>query len=206
MKLYDLERSGNCYKIRLFLSVLDLPYTKVPVNPGAGENRTPEFLAMNPNGLVPVLIDGTTTLYDSNAILAYLAKRYGDAKWFPGDPVPFSQVIRWLAFEQNEGRYGLARARAMQLKSPTRLARMGTLDEARALATVALETLERQLARTDWLAGTAQPTVADVACYPYTALIGDAGLSLDPYRGIRRWMQAIERLPAYVPPPTQSPA
>ena len=101
MKLYDLERSGNCYKIRLFLSILGINYTKVPVNLFAGENRASEFLAMNPNGLVPVLIDNEITLYDSVAILSYLARTYADNNWFPDNIIQSSQVIRWLAFEQS---------------------------------------------------------------------------------------------------------
>jgi len=204
--LYDLERSGNCYKIRLFLSILGIGYTKVPVNLGAGEHRTPEFLALNPNGLVPVLTDGATTLYDSAAILSYLARKYADAAWFPIEPEPFAQVVRWLAFEQNEVRYGLTRARALALKLSTQLTRTGTLEESLMLANLALEILERRLAETEWLAGTTHPTVADIACYPYTALCGDADLSLDPYPGIRRWIAAIEHRPGYVPLPKVKPA
>jgi glutathione S-transferase len=83
---------------------------------------------------------------------------------------------------------------------------MGTLEEAQGLATTALEILDRQLGQTDWLAATPHPTVADIACYPYTALVGDGGLSLEPYPGIRRWMQAIAGLPGYVPLPQARPA
>jgi len=204
--LYDLERAGNCYKIRLFLSILGISYTKAPVNLGAGEHRRPEFLALNPNGLVPVLTDGATTLYDSAAILSYLARKYADAAWFPNEPERFALVVRWLAFEQNEVRYGLTRARALALKLSTQLTRTGTLEESLVLANLALEILERRLAETEWLAGTNDPTIADIACYPYTALAGDAGLSLDPYPGIRRWIAAIERLPGYVPLPRVKPA
>lgn len=198
MKLYDLERSGNCYKIRLFLSILGIKYTKIPINPGAGENRTSDFLAMNPNGLVPVLVDGPTTLYDSAAILAYLAKKYGGDAWFPGETNQFANVIRWLVFEQSEGRYGLARARAIALKNPTSLARSGTLQESQALGIMALDKLNTQLIKTQWLAGDHVPTVCDIACYPYTAMSNEAGLSLDLYPGIKRWIQDIEGLPGHV--------
>lgn len=198
MKLYDLERSGNCYKIRLFLSILGINYTKIPVNPFAGENRTSEFLTMNPNGLVPVLIDNEITLYDSVAILFYLARTYADNIWFPDNIIQSSQVIRWLAFEQSEGRYGLARSRAIALKNPSSLARTGSLQESQAIGVAALETLNQQLSETKWLAGSSEATICDIACYPYTAMSSDGGLSLEPYSAIQRWMEDIEDFSGYI--------
>lgn len=202
MKLYDFEKSGNCYKIRLFLSILNLEYTKIAVNVGAGETNSSEFLRLNPNGLVPVLVDGNKTIYDSAAILSYLAISYADESWFPRDAVQFSRVIRWLAFEQSEGRYGLARARILSLKTPSKLARFGDLEEAQALGKTALETLNKQLAETTWLAGGTAPTICDIACYPYTAMCGEGGLTLRPYSAIKRWMNNIEELADYVALPT----
>lgn len=204
MKLYDLDVSGNCYKIRLFLSILGIAYEKISVDVRAGENANSGFLAMNPNGLVPVLVDGSTTIYDSAAILVYLAKVYADDSWLPAEPIPLSKVIRWLAFEQSEGRYGLARARAISLKNPTPLARMGTLEESQAVGRLALETLDRQLSETDWLAGGSEATICDIACYPYTAMSGDGGLSLEPYSAIRRWMENIQDFEGYVALPGQA--
>jgi len=201
MKLYDIERSGNCYKIRLFLSMFKIDYEKVPVNPKAGDNKTDDFLALNPNGLVPVIVDGATAVYDSAAILCYLARKYGEGNWLPTDSLEFARVIRWLAFEQSEGRYGLARARAISLKNPSRLARSGTLEESQAIAQQALETLERQLSSTRWLAGGAQPTVCDIACYPYTAMSEEGGLSLEPYTAINKWLRNVEDLDGFIPLP-----
>ena len=198
MKLYDLEKSGNCYKIRLFLSILGIEYTKISVNPITGENRTSEFLAMNPNGLLPVLIDGPITIYDSVAILSYLAKTYADDNWFPGEPMQFSKVVRWLAFEQSEGRYGLARARAISLNNPTSLAHTGTLKESQTIGKLALATLNKQLSETTWLAGSTQATICDIACYPYTAMSSDGGLSLQPYPAVRRWIEDIESLSGHI--------
>jgi glutathione S-transferase len=203
MKLFDLERSGNCYKIRLFLSILDIEYQKIAVNTNEGENRTNEFLSMNPNGLVPVLKDGQITVFDSAAILSYLAKTYADDKWFPSDPVLFSNVVKWLAFEQREGRYGLARARAILINNPTQLARSGSLEESQALGTVALEALNNQLLQTTWLAGGTSAAICDLACYPYTAMSGEGGLSLESYPAIQRWMAKIEKFDGYVSLPVQ---
>ena len=204
IKLFDLERSGNCYKIRLFLSILNIDYEKIPINANAGENETPEFLQINPNGFVPVLIDGEKVIFDSAAILSYLAKTYAEHYWFPSDPIEFSRIIRWLAFEQSEGRYGLARARAICLGNPTSLARSGSLEESQEIGILALETLERQLSETKWLAGGKRATICDIACYPYAAMGSEGGFSLDPYSSLKRWMQDIERLDGYIALPNQS--
>ena len=198
MKLYDLERSGNCYKIRLFLSLIGIEYTKVPVDLRAGENRTREFLSMNPNGLVPVLVDGSETIYDSIAILSYLAKVYADESWFPGEPVQLSKVIRWLAFEQSEVRYGLARARVIALNNPSTLGSTGTLEESQVIGKLALTILNEKLSKSSWLADSRQATICDIACYPYTAMSNDGGISLEPYPAVIRWLEDIERLNGYI--------
>lgn len=197
MQLYDLERSGNCYKIRLFLSILGIDYERRAVDAAGGELQSEAFLALNPNGLVPVLVDGETTIYDSAAILTYIALNHGGERWLPLDPLTLGSVIRWLTFEQAEGRYGLARARAQKLKLVTPLAESGSLAESLALTDSALHTYDVRLADSAWLAGS-DPTIADVACYPYIALIPDAGVSLEPFAAIRRWMDAIARLPGYI--------
>ena len=201
MKLYDLEVSGNCYKIRLFLSILGIEYTKVSVDVKSGDLKTSEFLDMNPNGLVPVLVDGSTTIYDSAAILTYLARTYAEDHWFPSEIMQFTNVVRWLVFEQSDGRYGLARARAITLNMPTPLARLGTLEDSQALANVALEALNQQLLKTEWLAGGEEPAICDIACYAYTAMADDGGLSLESYDAIKRWMNNIMGLDGYIEPP-----
>ena len=197
MKLFDLERSGNCYKIRLFLSILNIEYTKVPVDVTVGENKTMEFMALNPNGLVPVLIDRDKILYDSTAILSYLARKYADSSWFPGEIIQFTNVIRWLAFEQSEGRYGLARARAINMKNPTYFARSGTLEESQSIGIQALNTLNTQLKKTVWLAGSEKPTICDIACYPYVAMCKEGGLFLEVYPAINTWLKRIEGINGY---------
>ncbi|CAK0780234.1 glutathione S-transferase [Gammaproteobacteria bacterium] len=83
--LYDFALSGNCHKIRMFLSLLQLPYVSRTINLVEGEQRKPEYLAINPFGQVPVLTDGDFTLRDSQAILVYLACKHGGARWWPDD-------------------------------------------------------------------------------------------------------------------------
>ncbi len=177
---------------------MGIDYKKIAVDVVSGENTTDEFLMMNPNGLVPVLIDGEKTIYDSAAILSYLAKNYANKHWLPNDAMEFAKIIRWLVFEQSEGRYGLARARAMCLNNPTPLARLGSLEEAQMLGVQALEILNKQLLETNWLAGGEKATIADIACYPYTAMSVDGGLSLAPYNAIKRWMKNIEHFDSYI--------
>jgi glutathione S-transferase len=197
MLLYDIERSGNCYKVRLFLSLLGIDYDRHPVDTRSGEDKSAAFLSLNPRGLVPVLVDGEQVITDSNAVLVYLARRYGGEAWLPLEPLAMSDVVRWLIMEQSEGRYGLARARAMALRNPGFLPATGSLEESRTFGRMALEELQRQLVRTPWLVGV-RPTVADIACYPYAAMSPQGGIELDPYPALGAWIARMQALPGYV--------
>ncbi|MES9931011.1 MAG: glutathione S-transferase N-terminal domain-containing protein, partial [Candidatus Thiodiazotropha sp. 6PDIVS] len=97
LKLYDLDRSGNCYKVRLLLAMLDLDYERVPIDILSGETMTPSFKDLNPRGQVPVLIDDGIVIWDSMAILVYLARQYGDQSWLPEDALGEARVMQWLA-------------------------------------------------------------------------------------------------------------
>ncbi len=197
MKLYDFGLSGNCYKIRLFLSLIDLPHEVVTVDLARRENFEPWFLEMNPEGCVPVIVDSEMTVCDSTAILVYLARMCARSSWFPQEAQAAAMVVRWLSFEQGMMRYGLARARSIVLNNPTRLSETGDLTECLQIGTSALDLLEAQLSRTHWLVEGESPTIADIACYPYSMLAPDAGLSLDAYPAIRRWFGNIQALPGY---------
>ncbi len=197
MKLYDFGLSGNCYKIRLFLSLIGLPHEVVTVNLGLRENLASWFLAINPEGCVPVIVDDHITVSDSAAILTYLARMYASSSWFPQEAVAASKVIRWLSMEQGMMRYGLARGRSLVLQNPTRLTETGNLDECHRIGTGALDLLEAQLSHTHWLVDDIHPTIADIACYPYSKLAPDAGLSLDGYPALWNWFGRIEALPGY---------
>jgi glutathione S-transferase len=204
MVLYDLERSGNCYKIRLLLALLGADYEKRAVDLAGGELNSEAFVNLNPRGQVPVLVDGEAVIWDSTAILVYLARKAGVESWLPLEPGAMAAVMQWLALEQNEGRYGLARARAVALKLASPFATGGRMDECLGFAHVALEVLEQRLAKHPWLASTTHPTIADIACYPYAALATDADIDLAPYESVRRWFAGMESLPGYVPLPGRS--
>ncbi|WGS87480.1 glutathione S-transferase family protein [Methylomonas sp. UP202] len=192
MKLYDMLLSGNCYKIRLFCGLLGLEYETVPIDLARQENRSPEFLQLNPRGQLPVLQDGEIRLWDSTAILVYLARQYGAPHWLPLEPSVLAEVMQWLALAQNELLYGLARARAANL-----FGRPWDIGQCQELGKRGLAVLEQRLENREWLAN-GRISIADIACYPYVALASQAGIALDEYRHIGAWLQRIGRQPGYV--------
>lgn len=192
LKLYDLPVSGNCYKIRLLLAMLGLEYEKVAVDIFQGESTTPEYLKLNPRGQIPLLVDGEDLIWDSMAILVYLARRYGGERWLPGDALGEARVMQWLAVSENELLFGLARARAViHFKRPFDLAQCQK--EGRA----GLAVLETRLSGDDWLAA-GHATIADLACYPYVALAPEGEVSLEPYPAVRAWLERVRALPGWV--------
>jgi glutathione S-transferase len=191
--LYDLDRSGNCYKVRLLLSMLGRAYRRVRVDSTAGETQTAEFKRLNPRGQIPVLADGETVIWDSMAILVYLARRHGGEQWLPSDALGEARVMQWLAVSENELLYGVARARAA-----LRLNRPFDPEQCRAEARPGLEAMERRLGEGAWLAA-GHPTIADLACYPYLSLAAEAELALGPYPGIQAWLRRLEGVPGWIP-------
>ena len=193
LKLYDLPMSGNCYKIRLLLSMLGLGYETLRIDSTQGETQTPEFKKLNPRGQIPVLIDGDELIWDSMAILVYLARRYGNQQWLPSDALGEARVMQWLAVSENELLYGLARARVTLL-----FKRPFDLQTCYADAKPGLEAMQRQLEQQDWLAAD-HPTIADLACYPYVSIADEAQFSLDPYPAVVAWVERMQTVPGWVP-------
>jgi len=200
LKLYSRERSGNCYKVRLMLSRLNLDYEKVAVHrEGKGRNILPSgYDQLNPLKQIPVLVAESTPYWGTIPILVYLARKHGGEEWLPCDAEGEAEVTQWLSLSQNEIIYGLGRARSMRGE---RWHGSGTLEEAHAVAAVALSALESRLRNHDWLA-LGRPTIADVACYSYTVFAPEGGISLKPYPGVRAWLARIQGLPRYldIPP------
>jgi glutathione S-transferase len=136
-------------------------------------------------------LDDGRCLWDSQAILAYLARRYGP-EWLPEEPFALAQAMGWLAVAENEILYGLSRARAVKL-----FGRPWNLDQAQELGRAGLATMEGWLGSHEWLAA-GRPTIADVACYPYVGLAPAGEVPLDPYPSVRAWMGRIQALPGYL--------
>lgn len=192
MQLHDFYLSGNCYKVRLFLSLIGQPVELLTVDLPKGAQKRPEFLALNPRGQVPVLVDDGQPLVDSQAILVYLARRYADPHWHPLDAVTEARIASWLSLTANEIHNGAARARV-----GLKFGRPVDLDDAQARGRQVLELVNAHLADHTWLVGE-QPTIADVAVYPYLAMADEGGLDLTPYPHLHAWFARIRALPGYV--------
>ncbi|MDX5445906.1 MAG: glutathione S-transferase [Zoogloeaceae bacterium] len=196
LTLHGFALSGHSHRVELFLSLLGLPYECIDVDLAGGAHKRPEFLAKNVFGQVPVLEDGPVVLADSNAILVYLARRYGAGKaidWLPAAPQVEAEVQRWLTVAAGLLAFGPARARLKVLFKADVDA-----DDARKRADQLLTVMDGELARRAWLAGDA-PTLADIANYSYVAHAPDGHVPLDPYPNVRAWLARIEALPGFVP-------
>ncbi len=193
MKLYSAPYSGNAYKVRLFLSLLGRDCELIDIDLFGQDPRLEELRRLNPRGQIPVLVDGERVVWDSQAILAYLARRHADPSWLPLEAGALARVMQWLALSENELLFGLARARAV-----LRFSRPFDLAACQALGRRGLAVLEGQLQGRPWLAAP-HPTIADIACYPYVALAHEGGIRLQDYLAIRGWLERIEGLPGYLP-------
>lgn len=195
IRLYSMRYSGHAHRARLFLSLLGLPFELIEVDLGGGEQKRPAFLAMNPFGQVPVIEDGETVLSDSNAILVYLAKRYGDPSWLPDDPVGAARVTQWLSIAAGQIMYGPCAARLVKL-----FGRPFDYDAAVRIALTLFDVIEPEFGRRPFAAGS-HPTIADIAAYTYIAHAPEGGISLEPYPNIRAWLARTEALPGFVAMP-----
>jgi glutathione S-transferase len=191
LAIYRTPLSGHSHRVEAFVVMLGLPYTFIDTP--AAARRTPEFRARNPLGQIPVLKDGELVLADSDAILVYLARRYG-AEWLPTEAVAAAQVQRWLSIAAGELKYGPAAARIACV--------WGAGDPAgpQAIARSLFQYMDAHLTGRAYLA-TDRPTIADLACYAYTAHAPEGGVSLDPYPAIRAWIARVEALPNFKPMP-----
>ena len=191
--LYGHELSGNVYKVRLLLELLGTEYEFVKVDLMKGEHKKPPYLAINPFGQVPALVDGDETVLDAQAILVYLAKKYGSEEWLPTDAVSLSKVVRWLSTTAGEVRQGVEYARLYHLF------KVKTIDIERTeeKANLILKQLDEHLAGQEWLEF-GRPTIADIAVFPYVALAPDGKISLEPYPNVLAWIDRIKNLPNFV--------
>lgn len=200
-RVYGTRSSGNCHKVRIALEALGLPYRWHEVDVLQGETRTPGFLAMNPNGKVPVLqIDEHAFLPESNAILCYLAD--GTHLW-PGDRLARAQALAWMFFEQYSHEPYIAVARFIRLflkaDDDPRLPALMPRGHA------ALAVMERHLARQPFFAAGAF-SIADIALFAYTHRAEDGGFDLAPYPALRGWIARCLQQPGVTPLPAPATA
>jgi glutathione S-transferase len=183
--------SGNTYRVRLFLSLLGLSYCFKGISDHK-DLSDPAFRALNPFGEVPVVVDRDLVLRDSQAILVYLARAYGRPSWLPEAAGPLAAVVQWLSFAANEIQNGPRMARAIALGIVD-----GDLTGASGRAQRAVHLLDDRLHGREWLA-TENPTIADIACYPYVWNVEEGGVDTAGLQELRAWLRRIERLPGFV--------
>jgi glutathione S-transferase len=194
-RVYGMSASGNCHKVRMVLEALKLPYEWTEIDPGRGQTRTSDFLAMNPNGKVPVLeIEPGVHLPESNAILCYLAD---DTPLLPEDRLQRARVMQWMFFEQYSHEPYIAVARYLHRFHPDPASQ-------RALAATkldggyrALAVMEGHLAGEAFFAG-GRFTIADIALYAYTHVAGEGGFELARFPAVAAWLARVEAQPGYV--------
>src|ERR1700761_2749513 len=198
IKLYDYILSADCYKIRLMLALLGQKFEPVKINIHPGrENRTPEFLGINPRGRIPVLEDDGLVVSDPIAILTYLALRY-DAKrtWVTDNAALSAQITMWLAFSAAElDRISQVRINAITSAGGDPPGAMA--DAYRSLGIIEDHLAEVELKGQKWMVGD-HPTIADIAVFPPVILAPDAEISLDRFPAIWRWLDRVKRLPGFI--------
>jgi glutathione S-transferase len=194
VRLYDYAASANCYKVRLLLEQLEIPYEKVSLDIFDGDTLTDAFARMNPAKTTPVLELGPAKhLTESNAILAYLAE--GTAL-LPEDRFDRAQVLRWLLFEQADV---VATMGGLRFRLITGRLSPGDPDveRRRAGAEEALGVLDAHLADREFLAA-GRYTVADIAVYAYTHVAHEAGVDTSPFGAFAAWLARVEAQPRFM--------
>ncbi|MDE3735504.1 MULTISPECIES: glutathione S-transferase family protein [Pseudomonas] len=194
-KVYGDYKSGNCYKVKLTLNLLGLPYQWVPVDILKGETQSPEFLEKNPNGKIPVLeLEDGTTLWESNAILNFLAD---GSDLLPAEPRLRTQVLQWQFFEQYSHEPYVAVARFIQLYQGMPEDRLEEYKVCQVRGHKALKVMEKQLQRTPYLVCD-HYSIADIALYAYTHVAHEGGFDLSGYPAILAWMERVASHPRHV--------
>lgn len=194
--LYDFLSSGNGYKCRLTMKALGIPYEIRLRDIIAGETRTPEFLAINANGKIPVLVvPGEGPIAESHAIINYLAE---GTKLMPEDRYQRALVWQWLCFEQYQLEPGVATVRFMLHYLNKSKEELGVRYTDRfQRGADALAVLEQGLAGRRWLVGDGV-TLADIALFAYTHCAADGGFDLARYPAVAAWLARVKAQPGHV--------
>ena len=196
LRLYDYSDSGNGYKARLLLAQLGTPYELVELDILAGETRTPEYLAKNPNGRIPLLeLESGDFLPESNAILCYLAE--GTA-FLPEDRLERAQVLQWLFFEQYSHEPYIATSRFWRRHTELDEKHRALLAEKEPGGYAALGVMEGHLAGREFFAGGAY-SIADIALYAYTHVADQGGFDLARFPAVQAWLARLAAQPGHVP-------
>ena len=194
MRIYGDTRSGNCYKLKLVCSLLQIEHEWIHTDILAGDTQTAAFREKNPNAKIPLLeLENGECLSESNAILNYLASA---SALLPEDPFLFARVLQWQFFEQysHEPYIAVARFIARYLGMPED--RKAEYESKQAGGHKALAIMEAQLAKSDYLVGESFST-ADISLYAYTHVAEEGGFELSGYPAILRWLSRVQAQPGY---------
>jgi glutathione S-transferase len=198
LRVHGMSTSGNCYKVRMALEALMLPYEWTEIDTVRGDTRTARFLAMNPNGKAPVLeIEPGKYLPESNAILFYLAE---DTPLVPNDRLERAQVLQWLFFEQYSHEPYIAVARFLRRFPPDPGSQRTLVDSKMNGGYRALEVMEGALKDSPFFVGS-RYSIADIALYAYTHVAHEGGFDLARFPAVRAWLERVESQPGYVSMP-----
>lgn len=195
MKIYGDVHSGNCYKLKLLCSLLSIQHEWIAVDILKGESQTPEFLRLNPNGKIPLLVtDKGECLAESNAILFYLAQ---NSDLLPRVALQQARVLQWQFFEQysHEPYIAVARFIARYLSMPEH--RKAEYESKQAGGNQALAIMEDKLKTSSFLVGD-ECSIADISLYAYTHVADEGGFDLSSYPAISQWLNRIQSLDGYV--------
>ncbi len=200
--LYNYVLSGNCYKIRLLASLLDINYETIAVDfhPGQ-EHKSKALLKLNPAGTLPILVTDGHVFTETKDMLTWLAQHHDQSNtWWPANNSDqLTRVVQWLEFSSRLS------ATIGELRLNSMLNKAIDVEAAKHGSKICLRELESHLTEQrikgiQWLSGD-NPTVADVACFPYTALSPDAGIEHDDYPSIRSWLHALRSLDNFLTMP-----
>ena len=193
-KLYEYSPSGNCYKVRLLLTQLNIAFDRTEINILEGKSRTPEFLVKNPNGRIPVLeIAPGKFLFESNAIMFYLSE---ETEFFPTDKFERAQVMQWLFFEQYSHEPFIATSRFWYLTGKAQ-EYQEALQQKQAPGYAALGVMEQHLAENEFFAGD-RYTIADICLFAYTHVADEGGFDLTGFPAIQAWIDRVKSQPRYI--------
>jgi glutathione S-transferase len=195
-RLYDFLPSGNGYKVRMLLCRLRIDYELVGLDILKGETRTPEFLAKNPNGRIPLLqLPDGACLPESGAILYYLAK---GTSYFPDDKLEQAQVLQWMFFEQYSHEPAIAVARFIHEFEPPEGPRWAEVPRLQEKGYQALGVMETHLRDRAFFVAEAC-SIADIALYAYTHVAEEGGFDLEGYPAVRAWLDRVAAEPGHLP-------
>ncbi|MDQ0011187.1 glutathione S-transferase [Luteibacter jiangsuensis] len=194
--IYGLRASGNCYKLQHLLDALGRPYRWIETDSTAGATRTQEFLALNPNGKVPLLVleDGRR-LAESNAILCYLAE---GTPWLPSDPWERARTLQWMFFEQYSHEPYVAVARFVCKWLPEDHPRRAELPQLLERGARAFDVMEDHLSGESFFSGGVFG-VADIALFAYTHCAADGGFDLSRWPNVTDWLARVRAQPGFSP-------